>query len=186
MNNTPVSDSRFIEDVRARFNAGEALDCIYFWGHRPGKNKLTVSCFSQWYVAPFIVDGVRYLTAEHFMMAEKAALFDDAKTRGKVIAAATPAEAKSLGRQVAGFNDARWVEKRYSIVVRANAEKFRQNAELGEFLKQSAPRVLVEASPVDKVWGIGMAKEDNEIGDPNRWRGLNLLGFALMQVRDGL
>lgn len=177
-------DSQHLEDLRTRFNAGEKLKCVFFWGHQPSKSGVTASCFSQWYGAPFVVDGQRYPTAEHFMMAEKAALFGDEPTRALVLQAPNPGAAKALGRQVRGFDEATWVENRFSIVVRANAAKFGQNAELGQFLRQTGPRVLVEASPVDRVWGIGLAQDDEKVHNPNLWRGLNLLGFALMQVRD--
>lgn len=73
---------------------------------------------------------------------------------------------------------------RFEIVVRANVAKFDQHPELGEFLRQTGSRVLVEASPVDRIWGIGLAQGDARASDPNLWNGLNLLGFALMQVRD--
>lgn len=178
-----MRDTQFIEDLRLRFNAGEKLKYVFFWGHQPSKNGITASCFSQWYDAPFVVDGQRYPTAEHFMMAEKAALFGDQATRALVLQAPNPGAAKALGRQVRGFDEATWLEHRFSIVVRANGAKFAQNPELSLFLSQTGSRVLVEASPVDRVWGIGLAQDDEKATNPNLWRGINLLGFALMQVR---
>jgi ribA/ribD-fused uncharacterized protein len=86
---------------------------------------------------------------------------------------------------VQGFDEAAWLEERFSIVVRANQAKFSQNPELESFLRQTGSRFLVEASPVDRIWGIGLTRDDAKANDPNLWRGLNLLGFALMQVRDG-
>jgi ribA/ribD-fused uncharacterized protein len=180
----PVHDAQLLEDLCLRFNAGETLEYVFFWGHQVSKHGVTASCFSQWYGAPFVVEGQRYLTAEHFMMAEKAALFGDQATRELVLQAPHPEAVKALGRQVRGFGEATWLDKRFGIVVRANEEKFAQNAELGQFLKQTGSRVIVEASPVDRVWGIGLAQDDAKAHNPNRWRGLNLLGFALMQVRD--
>jgi ribA/ribD-fused uncharacterized protein len=163
---------------------GAKLKYVFFWGHQRGKNGITSSCFSQWYGAPFVVEGRRYPTAEHFMMAEKAALFGDEETRSQVLKAPNPGAAKALGRQVRGFNEEKWIENRFSIVLRANEAKFSQNPELGQFLAQTGSRVLVEASPVDRIWGIGLAIDDDRVNNPNRWRGLNLLGFALMQIRD--
>lgn len=96
----------------------------------------------------------------------------------------TPEAAKALGRRVRNFDEEVWNKNRYSIVVSANAEKFTQNLELGRFLQQTGSLILVEASPVDRVWGIGLVKEDERASNPNYWAGLNLLGFALMQVRD--
>lgn len=179
-----MRDTQFVEELRSRFNAGEKFKYVFFYGHRPALSGITVACFSQWYGAPFVVDGQRYPTAEHFMMAEKAALFGDHEMRAQVLQAPSPGVAKSLGRKVRGFDDAIWVAKRFSIVVRANRAKFAQNPELGQFLQQTGSRVLVEASPVDRIWGIGLAHDSERVNNPNQWRGLNLLGFALMQVRD--
>lgn len=179
-----MSDSRYLQELQARYNAGEAFDYVFFWGHQRSKNGVTASCFSQWYEAKFVVDRLVYLTAEHFMMAEKAALFGDQEIRDRILKARTPDAAKALGRKVRGFDDVLWLQHRFSIVLRANEEKFGQNPELHEFLNQTGNRILVEASPVDKVWGIGLAQDHKHAGDPNLWQGLNLLGFALMQVRD--
>ncbi|CAN7304366.1 MULTISPECIES: NADAR family protein [Acidovorax] len=178
-----MNDSQLLEDLRTRFNAGQKLKFVFFWGHQPSKHGVTASCFSQWYGAPFVVDGQQYPTAEHFMMAEKASLFGDQATKEQVLRAPNPGAAKALGRQVRGFDEATWLQHRFSIVVRANQAKFTQNVELGQFLQQTGDRILVEASPVDRVWGIGLAQDDEKVNNPNQWRGLNLLGFALMQVR---
>jgi ribA/ribD-fused uncharacterized protein len=183
---TKMRDSQLADDLRSRFNAGEKLKYVFFWGHQPSKSGVTASCFSQWYGARFVVDGQTYPTAEHFMMAEKAALFGDQETRQQVFQAPNPGAAKALGRQVRGFNEAEWVDNRFSIVVRANKAKFSQNAELQQFLMQTGSRILVEASPVDRIWGIGLAGDDEKSKNPNLWRGLNLLGFALMQVREAI
>jgi ribA/ribD-fused uncharacterized protein len=86
---------------------------------------------------------------------------------------------------VRGFNEQLWLQHRYDIVVQANQAKFSQNPELNEYLMRTGSRVIVEASPVDDIWGIGLAQDHADVNDPNLWKGLNLLGFALMQVRDG-
>lgn len=179
-----LHDSKYLEDLRSRFNSGEELKYAFFWGHQRSKSGITSSCFSQWFNAEFIVEGQRYPTAEHFMMAEKAALFGDQEIRAQVLQAPTPDAAKALGRNVRGFNDHDWLQHRYAIVVRANQAKFSQNPELNAFLKETGSRIIVEASPVDSIWGIGLAQDDENASNPNLWRGLNLLGFALMQVRD--
>ncbi|MEO8153613.1 MAG: NADAR family protein [Rhizobacter sp.] len=158
---------------------------LFFWGHRPSKDgSINKSCFSQWFDAAFILDGERYATAEHFMMAEKARLFGDEETRRQVLAASTPAEAKKLGRGVQNFSDALWLAKRFEIVVSANQAKFMQNPAMAQFLVRTGAQVLVEASPVDNIWGIGIAADHPDALHPARWQGLNLLGFALMQVRE--
>lgn len=178
-----MDDTILVEELRNRFNAGEKLKFVFFWGHQSSKNGVTASCFSQWYDAPFTVERNLYPTAEHFMMAEKAALFGDESTRAQVLQAPNPGAAKALGRKVRCFDEQVWLQHRYSIVIRANKAKFSQNPELGRFLKQTGTRVLVEASPVDNVWGIGLAQDNEMVNNPNQWQGLNLLGFALMEVR---
>lgn len=118
------------------------------------------------------------------MMAEKAALFSDTEIREKILQATSPGAVKALGREIRNFDETVWVANRFTIVVRGNTAKFEQNPNLGEFLRKTGSRVLVEASPVDRIWGIGLAQNDEKANNPNLWEGLNLLGFALMQVRD--
>lgn len=140
-------------------------------------------CLSQWWPAAFTVDGVRYPTAEHYMMAAKARLSGDAEAAGKILAAPHPGAAKALGRQVRGFDEQRWAQHRFGVVVAGNLAKFGQHPQLRDFLAGTGSRVLVEASPRDLVWGIGLAAGGERAGSPERWPGLNLLGFALMEVR---
>ena len=164
--------------------SGVRPNFLFFWGHQPLPNgEIGKPCLSQWWPAPFEVDGTRYPTAEHFMMAEKARLFGDEETRGRILASSHPRDAKRLGREVRGFEEQPWEEARSELVVRGNRAKFGQNPPLREFLVGTRDRVLVEASPVDRIWGIGLAADDPAAGSPERWKGLNLLGFALMEVR---
>ncbi len=172
-----------LAQLRKEFRAGKKIKYIYFWGHQSKGNDIAKSCFSQWYPAPFILDDVRYASAEHYMMAEKAKLFNDIEVRNRIITASNPGSAKALGREVKGFDQDIWEQHRMDIVIRANIAKFSQNKELGNFLISTGNRVLVEASPVDKIWGVGLSEQDNEIHNPLLWNGLNLLGFALMKVR---
>jgi ribA/ribD-fused uncharacterized protein len=141
-------------------------------------------CFSQWYPSQFTVDNITYLTAEHWMMAEKARLFGDFEIANKIINTEKPALVKDFGRQIRNFNEQKWVDNRYKIVVKGNYHKFIQNQELKEFLLSTKSKLIVEASPVDNVWCIGLAKDAPGIEDPRNWKGSNLLGFALMDVRD--
>jgi len=160
---------------------------VLFWGHSAPKDQsVNQSCFSQWFGAPFAIDGVSYPTAEHYMMAEKARLFGDAAALKMILGAGSPGAAKAAGRGVLGFKDEVWLAHRWEIVVRANVAKFAQNAALGQFLLQTGDRVLVEASPVDKIWGTGLAADDEFAEKPRFWKGLNLLGFALMEAREQL
>jgi ribA/ribD-fused uncharacterized protein len=132
------------------------------------------------------VDGLTFRTAEHYMMWRKAMLFGDSATADRILAAVHPRDAKMLGRGVSGFDDRKWVAERFEIVVAGSTAKFEQNPELVTFLRGTGDRVLVEASPTDRVWGIGLAASDERASVPARWRGLNLLGFALMQARQQL
>ena len=175
-----------LEQLKKEFCAGKKIKYIYFWGHKSKGNDIAKSCFSQWYPAPFILDEVRYASAEHYMMAEKARLFNDIEVRERIITTSNPGSAKALGREVKGFDQNIWEQHRMDIVIRANIAKFSQNKELGKFLISTGNRVLVEASPVDKIWGVGLSEQDNEINNPLLWNGLNLLGFALMKVRSVL
>lgn len=166
-------------------NLGNRAKYLYFWGHRQNPNGfVSKSCLSQWYEASFRLDNVEYLTAEHYMMAEKARLFGDRQTLAKILAAPSPGEAKKLGRLVNNFKQETWLEQRFAIVVRGNLGKFEQNQTLREFLINTNQRILVEASPLDGIWGIGLEQNDHQASDPNQWPGLNLLGFALMAVRN--
>jgi ribA/ribD-fused uncharacterized protein len=151
----------------------------------PGK-AVGKECLSQWWPAKFVVDDVTYSSAEHFMMAGKARLFGDEAVLSRIFQAPTPGEAKKLGRQVRGFEQARWNAVAFNVVVRGNTEKFKQNPELLEFLLGTNTMVLVEASTVDRVWGIGLAASDPLARDPQAWLGGNLLGFALMAARQVL
>jgi len=179
-----ILNSRTVEDLCRALDRGERPKYLFFWGHQPNADgSIGKGCFSQWFKAPFDVGGQRYATAEHFMMAEKARLFGDGATCDRVMASRSPAEAKKLGRAVQRFDDAVWERARFDIVVRANVAKFSQNPAMRDYLLGTGDRVLVEASPVDRIWGIGMAADDEKALNPRMWRGLNLLGFALVEVR---
>jgi ribA/ribD-fused uncharacterized protein len=168
-----------------KYQAKEKIKFLFFWGHRPSADgSVTQSCFSQWWPAAFTVDGLTYKTAEHWMMAGKARLFGDQAILDKVLLAGTPDEAKKLGRQVKNFDTAIWDAHKFELVVAGNEHKFSQHPALKTFLMNTHDRVLVEASPMDRIWGIGMAASNEHVENPLQWRGQNLLGYALMTVRD--
>ena len=182
-----VQNIRDMPSLIEYLSRGKGTKYVYFWGHQKPKNgSIGKECFSQWYGSSFVIDKQTYNTAEHFMMAEKARLFNDLKAEQAILKSGNPGEAKRHGRNVVGFNEEVWVKERFRIVVKANVAKFSQNPALAEFLTSTGKRVLVEASPVDKVWGIGLAADDQNINSPYKWKGLNLLGFALMEVRKRL
>ena len=171
-------------DLVRRQMAGESFNWLFFWGHTPKVvGRVDAACLSQWYPAPFEHEGVRYATAEHFMMAEKARLFDDREALERVLVAKSPAEAKAIGREVRHYVDSVWARRRFDSVVSGNVAKFDSSDELREFLLSTGQRILVEAAPRDTVWGIGLGRDNPKAQDPSRWRGLNLLGFALMEAR---
>ncbi len=170
-----------------KFENGERLNYLFFWGHQPRTDgRISDSCFSQWWLSAFVVDGVTYATAEHWMMAQKARLFEDEENWNKILQAKTPAAAKKLGRAVRNFDPQSWNEHKYAYVKTGNLHKFSQHTDLKEYLLTTGERVIVEASPVDSIWGIGMAKDHSDVENPTKWKGENLLGFALMEVRDEL
>lgn len=174
------------EQLQRLLEDGVEVEYIFFWG--PGERGYVVgpSCLCQWYYAPFEIDGVTYITAEHYMMAEKARLFEDEEVRQRIIDAPEPFDAKMLGRHVRGFDDLVWQAQRFDIVFSGSIAKFSQNPELKQFLLQSGETVLVEASPIDSIWGVGLSEDDPDIRNPSRWKGMNLLGFALIQAREVL
>lgn len=182
-----AADARTVDELLSAIRSGAQPKYLAFWGHQPppggGAGK---GCLSQWWPSAFTVDGATYASAEHFMMAAKALLFGDAETAERIRAAAHPRRAKDLGRQVRGFDEQRWAERRFGLVVTGNLAKFGQHADLRDFLVGTGSQVLVEASPRDKIWGIGLAADHEHSTSPEHWPGLNLLGFALMEVREQL
>ncbi|MFF0391296.1 NADAR family protein [Kitasatospora sp. NPDC004615] len=178
------SDTRSREQLVAAIASGSSPKYLYFWGHRPERDgRIGSGSLSQWWPSPFTVDGVEYATAEHWMMAGKARLFGDEEIVPRILRARTPAEAKKLGRLVKDFDQDTWVAHRFELVVAGNVAKFGQDKRLRDYLLRTGKRVLVEASPLDRVWGIGLAADNELANSPTRWRGLNLLGFALMEAR---
>ena len=180
----PAHEARTREQLAAAIDRGGHAEWLMFWGHRPEpEGRIGISCLSQWYPAAFTVEGIMYPSAEHFMMAAKARIFQDAEAEERNLNTASPAEAKRLGRRVHGFDETAWSRRREAAVFIGNVAKFYQNPVLGDFLAATGTRVLAEASPYDRIWGIGLRANDPRAADPRSWRGLNLLGFALMSVR---
>ena len=182
-----MSDIQFLTELQENIRKGQSYKYLCFWGHTQKiKDLIDKSCFSQWFPAKFEVDGVQYQNTEQYMMAQKAKLFADEDIFQKILQTENPGNIKALGRQVKNYVDDVWVEHRYAIVVEGNFAKFSQNESLKQFLHNTQDRVLVEASPVDKIWGIGLAADHVNAQNPLLWDGLNLLGFALMDVRKQL
>lgn len=173
------------KEIEKAYQSGKKMKFLFFWGHQKHPyGAVDSSCLSQWWSCEFEVDGITYPTTEHWMMAEKARLFSDKNTLTEILSSNSPGKAKQLGRQVMGFSQSIWDEYRFRIVVQGNYHKFRQNTRLKKFLINTKKRILVEASPTDKIWGIGLERSNEFASVPTQWKGLNLLGFALMEVRD--
>lgn len=182
-----ITDMNNYKELIQALSKGERFKYIYFWGHTPkSKRAVDNSCFSQWYSSPFLMNDKKYYTAEHYMMVQKARLFGDDSVAEAMLNSSDPGKVKALGRQVKGFNDELWNKHRFDIVVNGNLAKFSQHEPLKAFLLQTKKRVLVEASPYDRIWGVGLSVDNEQIKKPQQWRGENLLGFALMAVRKKL
>ena len=210
------------QELQNRWNLGEWFEFYFFYGHKPPLSGVDASCLSQWFDRSFTISGIEYLTAEHWMMAEKARLFGDTEMLCAILECQSPKEAKRFGRRVQDFDADTWDENKYEIVVQGNMEKFGQHQDLRSFLlatanyqtempssqvaeakteytipfanrkdlslaeQSSSNVILVEAAGRDVVWGIGYGIANPKSRDPNHWRGHNLLGFALTEVREKL
>ncbi|WP_297907403.1 NADAR family protein [uncultured Parabacteroides sp.] len=178
-----------------RYNINELLhekkvwqrsDFVFFWGHSDRAKGQAKACLSQWYPCSFIVDEQYYNCMEQYMMAEKARVFGDEEVYDMILREYNPMNLKKMGRKVKNYNDDIWKSKRYDIVVKGNMAKFSQNTKMNLFLEETVNKVIAEASPKDMVWGIGLEEMHEDAIKPGKWPGENLLGFALMEVRDTL
>lgn len=181
--NKPVYSITSIIEERKR---GGKREQISFWRPRQHGDKVDKSCFSQWYMIDFYVGHVKYCCMEQYMMSKKAELFGDAEMLEKIMNTNKADEIQKYGRKVKYFDEDIWNQFKFPIVLTGNYYKFSQIPELRHFLLDTGNSLLVEASPYDKIWGIGLKADDEKASDPDTWRGENLLGFALMEVRDEL
>jgi len=150
---------------------------IFFW-----KVNEPNGIYSQWYPSKFIEDDVEFNTAEQYMMYYKAMLFDDTDIAKKILETNSPKDIKALGRKVKNFDEKEWDATKEAIVLRGNILKFEQNLDLKEeLLSHPSNTVFVEASPLDKIWGIGFTAQ-NALKNKTKW-GSNLLGKVISQVR---
>lgn len=149
---------------------------VFFWN----------GIYSQWLLSNFTIDGVTFNCCEQYMMYKKAKLFGDDEIAEQILLAKHPSDQKQLGRKVKNFDRDKWDEHCFAYVYQGNYAKFSQNEEIKNELLSTGDRIIVEASPYDKIWGIKMGWGDDYIENPAHWRGLNLLGFAIMTVRKNL
>jgi len=149
---------------------------VYFWS----------GIYSQWYNSDFTIDGTKFTTAEQYMMYKKALLFEDKEVANAIMRTNNPREQKALGRKVRGFDSDTWNKVCREYVYEANYAKFTQDEILLKQLMGTEDKLIVEASPKDKIWGIGLHYTDERIHDKSQWQGKNWLGDAIMRVREQL
>ena len=154
---------------------------VFFWHAED-----TYGEFSSRFEVSFVVEGIVYGSVTQYMMAKKALLFKDLYRYAQIMNERNPEECKALGREVSGFIQSTWDKARIEILFDANYAKFSQNPELEEVLLGTGSREIVEASPYNSEYGIGMSEKEAREADPSQWRGKNLLGESLMQVRSAL
>jgi hypothetical protein len=177
--------SHSLDWLKEQIKNDHSFEYLFFWGpiqKYPGK--IGKACLSQWYAANFTVEGIIYSSTEQWMMAQKALLFKDETMHLQILDCTDAATVKKLGRSISNFDAGIWEQQAYSIVKAGNLHKFSQIESLKDFLLQTGEQIIVEASPADAIWGIGLPESAAAAKDPFQWQGTNLLGFALMEVRD--
>lgn len=144
---------------------------IYFWG----------SHFSNFFPIEFNYKGYTFPTTEHAFMWEKARFFNDSEIAELILKAEHPNGAKALGRKIKNYDNNQWNEVRFDVMYKVNRSKWQT---LKDILIKTGNKIIVEASPMDKIWGVGLSENDPLILDEKNWKGQNLLGKVLMKIRD--
>ena len=157
------------------------MDIVCF--HNPNEDN---GYLSNWYPSPFTVDGVAFSSMEQFMMYRKAICFGDEAVAAQILSTSDVAEIKLLGRQVSNYDESMWNGIRQIVVCEGLLAKFSQNDELKAKLKATGNAVLAECAVKDCIWGIGLSMKDPDRLNKAKWNGQNLLGYALMMVRERL
>lgn len=153
-------------------------DFVFFW--KPNEKN---GFMSQWYEAEIYIGGIKYINCEQYMMASKAMLFGDKEVYEKIMKEINPAKIKKLGKEVRNFDERKWNLHKYRIILEGNFAKFSQNDDLLSLLFETEDAILAEASPYDRIYGIGMKADNPDVEDTYKW-GENLLGSAIMAVRN--
>ncbi len=159
----------------------EIMQIICF--HNPNEEN---GYLSNWYMSPFAADGIRFSSMEQFMMYRKAVAFGDRDRAAQILDTEDVGRIKELGRLVSGYNDNYWNGIRQIVVYEGLYAKFSQNEELKRLLRATGKAVLAECAVKDRIWGIGLSMDDPDRLDRRKWKGQNLLGYALMMVREKL
>lgn len=159
-----------------------------------GYKKMKIICFhnpdeengylSNWALSKFTVNGLSFSSMEQYMMYQKAVCFKDEEIAEKILATTDVAVIKALGRKVKGYNDGYWNGVRQLLVYEGLKEKFAQKEDLKRQLLDTEDSILAECAVNDRIWGIGLSMKDSNRLEPEKWRGQNLLGYALMMVRN--
>lgn len=183
----PIEIQKSIETRMVQLNFISPTDAnfVFFWKpHTKVKGTIDEACCSQWWFSNFTFRGQRFPTAEHAMMFNKAKMFGDSDAMSAILQERHPHAVKAIGRQVKNFDDKRWTQERYDLVRAINNAKFKQDRRLKEWLLSHPENtVFVEASPFDRIWGIGLeATAQFNLNDVGSWQGLNELGFAITDV----
>nr|MBQ4454145.1 NADAR family protein [Clostridia bacterium] len=161
--------------------AGQQVDAFFF--HKPEE---TNGYLSNWYKSPFELDGVRFSSAEQYIMYRKCMIFEDNASANAVLATEDTAEQQAIGRRAAGYIDKVWAGMRQQAAFRCLYAKFSQNDDLKKKLLDTGDAWLVECAHSDTIWACGIRLDDDARFNAENWRGQNLLGFTLMQVREAL
>lgn len=187
MSETQTGNPRNVAELVASMQAGKVPEFFPFREHRSAsRGPIGPACLSQWWPSPFLIDETDFPTAAHFMAASKARMFGDESAVDRILSTPAPKVAFTVGRQVKGFDRQAWESKREQVVLEGNIAKFSQDPELSSYLQETGNSVLVFANPTDRIWGSGVDALDLRSRNPERWRGLNLLGFLLMELRSQL
>ena len=141
---------------------------------------------SNWFLSPFTLDGTDFSSMEQYIMVRKCRLFGDEALAAAVLRTDEPGEQRAIGRQVKDYQEVIWAGIRQAVAFRGLYAKFSQNEALKALLLGTGSAVIVECVGIDAVWSCGFGLEDEERLDLSRWRGQNILGFALMEVREAL
>ena len=135
-------------------------------------------------MSEFTVNGITFSSMEQYMMYQKAVCFKDEEIAEKILATTDVAVIKALGRQVKGYNDGYWNGVRQLLVYEGLKEKFTRNENLKKLLLDTEDSILAEGAVNDRIWGIGLSMKDSNRLESEKWRGQNLLGYAMMMVRN--
>lgn len=172
--------------LRDQLQAGAKLRFLSFLRPNAPLGKIDRACLSPWYGCRFEIDGIKYNSLEQYLKSEKARLFEDEDIRQRIMSTSDTETIKNLGREVRNFDEEKWTKVKFGLAVKGNLAKFGQNLSLKEYLLSTEERILVETHPYDKVWGVGLPEGHPAIRQPEIWPGSNLMGFALMVVRDSI